>query len=85
MGRLPATAMRQPRSGARPSATPKAGRRGAARATLTEQAYRLIEEQIVTLRLKPGDVLSEQMLSATLQDRPHADPRSACSGSRAKA
>jgi DNA-binding GntR family transcriptional regulator len=25
----------------------------------------LIEEQIVTLRLKPGDVLSEQMLSAT--------------------
>ena len=33
--------------------------------TLTEQAYRLIEEQIVTLRLKPGYVLSEQMLSAT--------------------
>lgn len=33
--------------------------------TLTEQAYRLIEEQIVTLRLKPGDILSEQMLSAT--------------------
>jgi len=33
--------------------------------TLTDQAYRLIEEQIVTLRLKPGDVLSEQMLSAT--------------------
>jgi DNA-binding GntR family transcriptional regulator len=33
--------------------------------SLTEQAYRLIEEQIVTLRLKPGDVLSEQMLSAT--------------------
>ena len=67
MGRLPATAMRQPRSGARPSATPKAGRRGAARATLTEQAYRVIEEQIVTLRLKPGDVLSEQMLSATFK------------------
>ena len=40
----------------------------AARAqTLTEQAYRLIEEQIVTLRLKPGDVLSEQMLSANLK------------------
>jgi DNA-binding GntR family transcriptional regulator len=35
--------------------------------TLTEQAYRLIEEQIVTLRLKPGDVLSEQMLSATFK------------------
>jgi len=40
----------------------------AARAeTLTEQAYRLIEEQIVTLRLRPGDVLSEQMLSATFK------------------
>src|SRR5262244_2849924 len=35
--------------------------------TLTEQAYRLIEEQIVTLRLKPGDVLSEQMLSTTFK------------------
>jgi DNA-binding GntR family transcriptional regulator len=35
--------------------------------TLTEQAYRVIEEQIVTLRLKPGDVLSEQMLSATVR------------------
>jgi DNA-binding GntR family transcriptional regulator len=33
--------------------------------SLTEQAYRVVEEQIVTLRLKPGDVLSEQMLSAT--------------------
>jgi DNA-binding GntR family transcriptional regulator len=33
--------------------------------TLTEQAYRMIEEQIVTLRLKPGEILSEQMLSAT--------------------
>jgi DNA-binding GntR family transcriptional regulator len=32
--------------------------------TLTEQAYRVIEERIVTLRLKPGDILSEQMLSA---------------------
>jgi DNA-binding GntR family transcriptional regulator len=31
--------------------------------TLTDEAYRLIEEQIVTLRLKPGDILSEQMLS----------------------
>jgi DNA-binding GntR family transcriptional regulator len=34
---------------------------------LTEQAYRLIEEQIVTLQLKPGDVLSEQMLSVTFR------------------
>lgn len=35
--------------------------------TLTEQAYRVIEEQIATLRLKPGDVLSEQLLSATFR------------------
>jgi DNA-binding GntR family transcriptional regulator len=35
--------------------------------TLTEQAYRAIEEQIATLRLKPGDVLSEQMLSAAFK------------------
>ncbi len=35
--------------------------------TLTEQAYRVIEEHIVTLRLKPGDILSEQMLSASLK------------------
>lgn len=41
--------------------------RHGARETLTEQAYRVIEEQIVTLRLKPGDVLSEQMLSATFK------------------
>jgi DNA-binding GntR family transcriptional regulator len=33
--------------------------------TLTDEAYRVIEEQIVTLRLKPGDILSEQMLSAS--------------------
>jgi len=33
--------------------------------TLTERAYRAVEEQIVTLRLKPSQVLSEQMLSAT--------------------
>lgn len=32
--------------------------------TLTGSAYRAIEEQIVTLRLKPGQVLSEQMLSS---------------------
>ncbi len=34
--------------------------------TLTELAYREIEERIVTLRLKPGDVLSEQRLSTTV-------------------
>ena len=33
--------------------------------TLSEQAYRVIEEQITTLRLKPGAVLSEQLLSAS--------------------
>src|SRR4030095_11590787 len=47
---------------------PKTGKRPVPRVdTLTEQAYRLIEEQIVTLRLRPGDVLSEQMLSATFK------------------
>jgi DNA-binding GntR family transcriptional regulator len=35
--------------------------------TLTEEAYRQIEELIVTLRLKPGEVLSEQALSASLK------------------
>jgi DNA-binding GntR family transcriptional regulator len=33
--------------------------------SLTEQAYRVVEEQIVTLRLRPGGILSEQSLSAT--------------------
>jgi DNA-binding GntR family transcriptional regulator len=32
--------------------------------TLTDRAYREIEEAIVTLRLKPGDILSEQMLAS---------------------
>jgi DNA-binding GntR family transcriptional regulator len=51
---------------ARQTGAAKAGKNAARRSeTLTEQAFRLIEEQIVTLRLKPGDVLSEQMLSAT--------------------
>ncbi len=61
MTRSKTNLLRKP-AGARPrSAAP-------ARAeTLTEQAYRAIEEQIVTLRLKPGDVLSEQMLSATFR------------------
>jgi DNA-binding GntR family transcriptional regulator len=35
--------------------------------SLTERAYQLIEEQIVTLQLKPGKVLSEQGLSAALK------------------
>ena len=61
MPRAQTGAIRQPRASARP-------RTVAVRAeTLTEQAYRAIEEQIATLRLKPGDVLSEQMLSATFR------------------
>lgn len=58
MARSQARALRRPRS--QPPRPP-----AVAGETLTDQAYRLIEEQIVTLRLKPGDVLSEQMLSAT--------------------
>ena len=60
MARSPA-AVRQARS------VRKGERANLAPETLTEQAYRLIEEQIVTLRLKPGDVISEQMLSATFK------------------
>ncbi len=45
-----------------PDASPK---RPQPAETLTEKAYRVIEEQIVTLRLKPGELVSEQMLSAT--------------------
>ena len=33
--------------------------------SLTEQAYRVVEEQIVTLRLKPGGILSEQSPATT--------------------
>lgn len=33
------------------------------RETLTDQAYRTLEELIVTLRLRPGDILSEQSLA----------------------
>ena len=60
MARSPA-AVRQARS------VRKGERANLAPETLTEQAYRLIEEQIVTLRLKPGDVISEQILSATFK------------------
>jgi DNA-binding GntR family transcriptional regulator len=42
-------------------------RRAASGATLTEQAYRELEEQIVTLRLKPGEFLSEYALSESLR------------------
>ena len=55
----------------RPAATaagPNFRRRGGAAesdldATLTEQAYRAIEEAIVTLSLRPGEVVSEAQLS----------------------
>jgi DNA-binding GntR family transcriptional regulator len=50
------SAARRPRAAVRPFPSAE---------TLTERAYRTVEEQIVTLRLKPGHVLSEQMLSAT--------------------
>jgi DNA-binding GntR family transcriptional regulator len=38
----------------------------AARRSLTDQAYRRIEELIVTLRLEPGEVLSESVLATRL-------------------
>jgi DNA-binding GntR family transcriptional regulator len=40
---------------------------GEASRSLTDQAYRKIEELIVTLRLQPGEVLSESALSARLE------------------
>lgn len=58
VARTQANILRRPRVAAKAGAAPRGD-------TLTEQAYRRIEEQIVTLRLRPGDVLSEQMLSAT--------------------
>ena len=63
MTRSKSNVLRQPAAARpRPAAVPSPRAE-----TLTEQAYRAIEEQIVTLRLKPGDVLSEQMLSASLR------------------
>jgi DNA-binding GntR family transcriptional regulator len=52
-----------------------AARRGAARRrrspgageTLTERAYRVLEEEIVTLALPPGEVVSEALLSGRLR------------------
>lgn len=65
MARSQTAALRQSRSGMRRASANAARAAVASAETLTDQAYRLIEEQIVTLRLKPGDVLSEQMLSAS--------------------
>lgn len=39
---------------------------GDAQSTLTEQAYRRLEELIVTLRLPPGDIVSEQAIAERL-------------------
>ncbi|HUL90117.1 MAG TPA: GntR family transcriptional regulator [Pseudolabrys sp.] len=62
MARPQANALRRPRA----AGAAKAGKDALPHGdTLTERAYRLIEEQIVTLRLKPGNVLSEQILSTT--------------------
>src|SRR5262245_15952443 len=55
---------RSERAGTRRSAP---SRRAAASETLTERAYRELEEQIVTLRLKPGEFLSEYALSENLR------------------
>ena len=50
------------------SAARRTGRsRRAGVGTLTERAYRDLEEQIVTLRLKPGEFLSEYALSGSLR------------------
>jgi DNA-binding GntR family transcriptional regulator len=56
------------RSAALRKAGARAGRaaRPVAPETLTEQAYRQLEEQIVTLRLEPGEFLSEQVLAQDL-------------------
>src|SRR4030081_711198 len=52
------------------SKTPTKRRSGASEAedgTLTDRAYRELEEMIVTLRLSPGTVLSEQALAVRLK------------------
>ena len=56
------------RSAAVRRARPRPGRaaKSASAETLTEQAYRQLEEQIVTLRLKPGEFLSEYALAEGL-------------------
>ena len=53
--------------------------------TLTDRAYRRLEELIVTLQLPPGTMLSEQSLAAATEAS--AGPRSGrpCSGWRATA
>jgi len=56
--------MRKERVPARKNA---AGRKSISGGTLTERAYRELEERIVTLQLKPGEFLSEYALSNSLK------------------
>src|SRR5450755_209148 len=66
---MPSVAARSPRPRRRPRSATKP-RRGRSRsepvASLTERAYRELEEQIVTLRLAPGSPVSEASLSKRL-------------------
>ncbi len=57
-------ALRKQRLPARRAGT---SRKAANALTLTERAYRELEEQIVTLRLKPGEFLSEYALASSLR------------------
>jgi DNA-binding GntR family transcriptional regulator len=50
-----------------PSRRARRTRETAGGSTLTEQAYRELEERIVTLQLKPGEILSEYALSHSLR------------------
>jgi DNA-binding GntR family transcriptional regulator len=58
------SAQRKERKTVRREAAP---RRPAGAETLTDRAYAQLEEQIVTLRLKPGEFLSEYALSSSLR------------------
>lgn len=57
-------AVRKVRSPAKRAGAP---RKAAGSGTLTERAYRELEERIVTLQLKPGEFLSEYALSHNLK------------------
>jgi DNA-binding GntR family transcriptional regulator len=59
---MPSAAVRR----AKPQRAERAGKPAARPETLTEQAYRQLEEEIVTLRLKPGEFLSEYALASSL-------------------
>ncbi|MFZ5557613.1 MAG: GntR family transcriptional regulator [Pseudomonadota bacterium] len=61
-----AAASRKRAAPARRNAAPAAGRRGKPALSLTERAYRDLEELIVTLQLPPGTAVSESALSERL-------------------